>query len=240
MIKFNIFLTRLAALALGVTGLSSLSFAAVLCPTSAPAALSTLGVGAAGTGISGACSYGANTFSNISLTGSTIAGAPSPTGSIDPTLVDIQVTSQNIPGGGLINLTLTNPTSWALSGSSQFTLVLSYTVTGGPWFASVGDSLIGSATSNSLGNGSVSFDKSAGGVVLPNANLINTSNAQTAFPGAPLSTFNVTDNIQVHASNASATLNQTVNSFVVPEPMTSMLLGTGLLGFGLMLRRKRR
>jgi PEP-CTERM motif len=59
------------------------------------------------------------------------------------------------------------------------------------------------------------------------------------FTGGPLSTFNVIDNIQVHASNASANLTSATNSFVVPEPMTSMLLGSGLLAFGLMLRRKR-
>jgi hypothetical protein len=44
----------------------------------------------------------------------------------------------------------------------------------------------------------------------------------------------------VHATNASATLLNATNSFVIPEPMTSVLLGSGLLAFGFMLRRKRK
>jgi hypothetical protein len=134
------------------------------------------------------------------------------------------------------------PSNWVLTATQQFNLVLTYTVTGSlpAYFVAVGDSFNGSATSNANGTGAVTYDKTADGVTLMTLGTGGmTSQAPVAFPGAPLSTFNVTDNILVHATNASATLVNATNSFVVPEPATSILLGSGLLAF-FMLRRKRR
>ena len=64
--------------------------------------------------------------------------------------------------------------------------------------------------------------------------------------GGTIQTFNVTDNIIVHASNASATLVNATDSFtmratvVTPEPMASLLLGSGLLAFVFMHKFARR
>jgi hypothetical protein len=66
----------------------------------------------------------------------------------------------------------------------------------------------------------------------PNPALVN-------LTGAPLSTFVVNDNFQVAASTASASVNSATNIFIIPEPMTSVFLGSGLLAIGLLLRRKR-
>jgi len=49
----------------------------------------------------------------------------------------------------------------------------------------------------------------------------------------------VNDNFQVAASTQSASVNSATNIFIVPEPMTSVFLGSGLLAIGLLLRRKR-
>ena len=211
--------------------LSSLSSASIYC-----GAAQTLSDIIAG----GGCSFGSNTFTNVSLAGSTTAGG-APAGAIDPTQVTLQAA---LVGSNLLNVVITNltPSNWALSGSQQFTLVLSYTLTGAlpAYFLAVGDSFNGSGTSNSNGTGGVSFDKTADSTTLLTLSLAMMSQAPVGFAGAPLQTFNVTDNLQVHATNASATLVDATNSFVVPEPVTSMLLGSSLLALGFMLRRKRK
>jgi hypothetical protein len=173
----------------------------------------------------------------------------SPTGAVDPNQVAVSISQS----GNLLDVVLTNlntntfgsttGSNWSLTGTQQFSLIFTYTVTGSlpAYFLGVGDSFNGSGTTcgPACGTGNISFDKTADSTTLPTLSLANTSQAPVAFAGGPLSTFNVTDNIQVHATNASATLVDATNSFVVPEPMTSMLLGSGLLAFGFILRRKR-
>jgi len=220
---------------------SVFAYATPLCPTSAPASLASFGVGTAGSGVNGACLFGASLFSNISLAGSSSSATAQP-GAVDPNDVDAQVTQV----GNLLTLTLTDPTAgdWSLTGTQQFTLNLSYTLSGGAWFNSFGDSLISAAS----GGGGVSFANSvvngASAVqALPTLSAAGlSSNPQTAFTGAPappLSTVDVTDDIQVQATNGAANLTSATNAFVVPEPMTSVLFGSGLMVLGLMLRRKR-
>jgi len=147
---------------------------------------------------------------------------------------------------GVVNVMLSNSdvAAWALTGSQQFDLVLTYTVTGSAaYFTQFADSFNGTAT----GAGEVSYDKSANGQILPTLVTPSSSNAPMSL-GGQIQTFNVTDNIIVHASNATATLTNATNSFTMvsivtnpaPEPMTSMMLGSGLLALGFVLRRKKR
>jgi hypothetical protein len=229
-------LKRALLLALATMALSSLSFATILC--SAPTAISVIIA-------SGGCAFGPNTFTNISISSSTESSG-TPAGAIDPTQVALQVTASG-PVPNYLNLIVSNltPSNWALTGTQQFNLILTYTLAGGP-FSGMGDSFNGTGTTSTSppGAGAISFDKNEcsscpGGVSLPTLSLAFMSQGPTSFPSTngPLS---ITDNIQVHATNATATLTDATNSFVIPEPMTSVLLGSGLLAFGFMLRRKRK
>jgi hypothetical protein len=241
-IKIRTIFKRTLLLALGTTVLSSLSFATILC--SSPTAISVITA-------AGGCAFGTNTFTNVSISTST-KSIGTQAGAIDPTQVALQITGD--PALNAIDVTVSNLTAsnWVVANTQQFTLILTYTVTGGlpAYFFGVGDSFNGSATTCSAGTtpcgdgapsgaGAISFDKTADSTTLPTLSLGTLSQLPVAFGGAPLSTFDVTDNIQVHATNATATLTSATNSFVIPEPMTSVLLGSGLLAFGFMLRRKR-
>ena len=236
-------LKRALFLALATTALSSLSFATIVC--NAPTAISVIVA-------AGGCAFGTNTLTNVSISTSTESIGTS-AGAIDPNQVALQIVGD--PALNSIDVIVSNLTSsnWVVVNTQQFNLILTYTVTGGlpAYFAGVGDSFNGSATTCSAattpcvdgapaGAGAVSFDKTADSTTLPTLSLSGMSQAPVAFSGGPLSTFTVTDNIQVHATNASATLTDATNSFVIPEPMTSVLLGSGLLAFGFILRRKRR
>jgi hypothetical protein len=210
---------------------SSLSFGSIFCDGT-PTAIATISA-------AGGCYFGTNLFTNVTI-GTSTESATTSTDAIDPTKVQLAFTRS----GNVINVIVSdsNTTAWTLTGTQQFNLILKYDVTGGlpAYFMSVGDSFNGSGTSNTQGAGNIAFDKTADSVTLPTLSLLMMSNPQTGFPAAPLSTFSVNDNIQVHATNATATLVDATNSFVVPEPMSSMLLGSGLLAFGVILRRKRK
>lgn len=220
---------RTLLLALATMALSSLSFATILCDSFQTITAITA---------AGGCGFGPNSFTNVSI-GTSTEGGGAAADAISPDTVGLTINQT----GNLLNVVISNSdsASWALTAAQQFNLILTYTVTGPlpAYFVGVGDSFNGSGTSNVNGTGAIAFDKTADSTTLLTLSLAKTSQAPVAFAGAPLSTFNVTDNIQVHATNASATLLNATNSFVVPEPMTSMLVGSGLLAFGFMLRRKR-
>lgn len=225
-------LKRTILLALATMALSSLSFATILCG-GAPQTISAIAA-------AGGCTFGSNLFSNVSIsTSNEFAASPD---AIDPTKVQLTLTGATT-NPGVVNVVVSdsNAAAWALVGAMQFDLVLTYTVTGSAaYFTQFSDSFVGTAT----GSGQISYDKMANGQILPTLVSPSSSNAPISL-GGTIQTFNVVDNIIVHASNASATLTNATNSFTmiasspVPEPMTSMLLGSGLLAFGLLLRRKR-
>src|SRR5262249_13021530 len=93
----------------------------------------------------------------------------------------------------------------------------------------------GSGSSNTQGAGNISFDKFANGQSLPTLSLAVTSAGPISL-GGTIQTFNVVDNIQVHATNASATLSSATDSFTmgtmtsVPAPTALLLVGSGLVG----------
>jgi hypothetical protein len=228
-------LKRALLLALATMALSSLSFATILC-SGVPQTISAIAA-------AGGCTYGTNLFSNVSIaTSNEFAASPD---AIDPTKVQLTLTGA-LTNPGVVNVIVSdsNSAAWTLLGAMQFDLVLTYTVTGSAaYFSQFADSFNGTAT----GAGEISYDKMANGQILPTLVTPSSSNAAQSL-GGTVQTFNVTDNIIVHASNATATLVNATNSFTMvptvvnpaPEPMTSMLLGSGLLAFGLILRRHKR
>jgi hypothetical protein len=236
---------RSLLLTLGVGLISQLSFAIPVCTFNTAYFVGTLGA----TG----CTVGAVTFNNFDLTGSSELGTGVSPNAISGGHVQVTFTVVPIVGGAVLSVITTNDdlASWTLTGNQQFTLDLSYQISAPvAWFQSFGDSVTGSAGSLGGANtGLVSFDKMANSQNLASLGILGpsgtttVSNGQTAFSGAPiggLAGFTVVDNIQVRAGNANATLLNATNSFVVPEPMTSVLLGSGLLAFGLILRRRKK
>jgi hypothetical protein len=237
MTKTPTILKRVLVLAVATVALSSLSFATILCG-GAPQTILAIST-------AGGCTYGTNIFTNVSIATSTeFPGTP--VDAIAPGTVELTMTGA-LTNPGVVNVVLSNSDagSWSLTGSQEFNIILTYTVTGSAaYFSAFADSFNGSGT----GNGAISYDKAANNQALPmTLGLSMTSQAPLAFTGGPIQTFNVLDNIVVHASNGTATLANATNSFTMvptvistaPEPMTSIMLGSGLLAFGFMLRRKR-
>lgn len=226
---------RTTLLAVVTVALSSPTFASILCAV--PTAISVIGAG-------GGCVFGSSisntsaTFTNVSIAGSS-ENAGTPTGAIDPTQVALSIfqSGNNQDGTAFIlqvsNLTASN---WALTGTQAFDLILTYTVAvGPPGFIAVGNFFNGSGSI-------LLYDETADGVTLPTVTLLNPENPQEAFPGAPLFSLVVINNIQINANKTNAALVSASSGFVlprVPEPTTSMLLGSGLLVFCVILLRKR-
>jgi PEP-CTERM motif len=212
--------------------LPSTSFASILCDGT-PTSISVIIAG-------GGCQFGSNLFTNVSIAASNeFAASPD---AIDPTKVQLAFTGAT-SNPGVVNVVVSNANaaSWALAGPMQFALNLTYTVTGSaPYFTQFADSFNGTST----GAGEISFDKAANGQILPTLVTPSSSNAPMSL-GGTIQTFNVTDNIQVHASNASATLINATDSFTmvatapVPEPTTLLLVGSGLAAFGALRFRRR-
>ena len=216
-------MTKALLLATGVVALSSPSFALGVC-TGVPTSISALIA-------AGGCSFGGISLTLFDLTGSSGVAAD-----INPANIGVSVNGV----GTAVNVVLTPlNTTWSVSGTNQFTINLTYTVAGGPWFTKFGDSLQGVSV---VAPGSVSMTKiinPGGSAQAVNAHDMFPTPALVNLTGAPLSTFVVNDNFQVAASTQSASVNSATNIFIIPEPMTSVFLGSGLLALGLLLRRKR-
>jgi hypothetical protein len=211
--------------------LSSLSFATIL-RDGTPTSITAINNG-------GGCQFGSTLFTNFSIASSTESGSAT-TDAIDPNMVQLAFRQT----GNILDVVTSNSNalSWSLSGNGQLSLFLTYTVTGGlpAYFNAFYNSMNASATGTFPNSGGVTFDKSANGQNLPTTlNTGTPTQAPLAFTGAPISTFNVSDNLHVQANNATATLTDATNSFVVPEPMTSVLLGCGLLAGSFMFRRRK-
>jgi hypothetical protein len=117
-------------LAAGVVALSSPSFALTVC-TGVPTSVSALIA-------AGGCSFGANTFTLFDLTGSSGVAA-----AINPANIGVSINSV----GTTLSVVLSPlNTTWSVSGTNQFTINMTYTVTGaGAWFRQFGDSLQGTS-----------------------------------------------------------------------------------------------
>src|SRR5262249_20988407 len=113
----------------GVVALSSPSFALGVCtgvPTSVSALIAV-----------GGCSLGPVNFTLFDLTGSSGVAA-----AINPANIGVSVNTV----GAALNLGLSPlNTNWSVTGTNQFTINMTYTVTGGPWFTKFGDSLQGTS-----------------------------------------------------------------------------------------------
>ena len=109
-------------LAVAMMVFSSLSFGSILCD-GAPTTLNAANAG-------GGCQFGSNLFTNLSLAGS-FAFPGTPSDSINSGTVSVSFTGSTT-NPGVVNVVLTNSdaASWALTGTQQFSLVFSYTVTG--------------------------------------------------------------------------------------------------------------
>jgi hypothetical protein len=188
----------------------------------------------------GGCSFGADTFTNFDLTGSSGVAA-----AINPANIGISINQV----GTTFSLVLAplNAT-WSVTGFDEINLHLSYIVTGPAWFTGFGASLQGSSVFSPGSVGLTKIINPAGNSQSVNANMVFPTSALVNFTGAPLSSFVVSDVLQVAADSfhvgqgtGSASVGSATNIFVVavPEPMTSMLLPSGLFAIGLLLRRKR-
>lgn len=144
--------------------------------------------------------------------------------------ISFSVGSVSNNSGSFPTFTLTNTgdSLWNLSrGGWGFTL--QYTVaTPGPTIAFGASE--GGASATATGGSSITG--TIGGV---------TSTATTSDPNPPIillrgGTLNVTDVVLNNAGSGTSNLTSVSNTIVTPEPMTSIVFGSGLLALGLMAR----
>jgi hypothetical protein len=220
-------ISKTALLMLGTAALSSMSFAITACSGALTVASLTSG---------GGCFVGANTFTNFTITGGNLIGGAG-ADAIDPSSVTVNI-QYNSPN--LVVVTSNNDLgSWNISGAQQFSFQLNYTVTGGgSYFRAFSDSINASTTNIAAGASLTKGVTDTTSTMFLNVNDQSPNSAMTTLTGGPFDTINISDNFDVHASNFGATLLSATNTFATPEPMTSMLLGSGLLAFGFILRRR--
>jgi hypothetical protein len=209
---------------LGIMALASAGFGVPLCT----GPLTILSLGATG------CSVGVVTFSNFALLNPTAGG-----GAVLPSDTNVLINITFASPNDVLTFTPVTPANWQLGSSNQqWAFTINYTVTAPTaFFHSYQSSVSGSFT----GTGNFSLTKNVSTQpATAGADQVNNLSAVIPFVGAPISTFNVSDNIQLSSgTSGTASLTSVRNIFSTPEPLTSILLGSGLLAFGCMTRRRR-
>jgi len=180
------------------------------------------------------CSVGVVTFGSFALVNPTAGG-----GAVLPSDTNVLVSINSASPNDVLTFTPVTAANWQLNSSNQqWAFTLNYTVTmPAAFFQSYQSSVSGSFT----GTGNFSLTKNISTqAATAGADQVNNLSAVIPFVGAPISTFNVSDNIQLSSgTSGTASLTSVSNIFAIPEPLTSILLGSGLLAFGYLIRRRR-
>jgi hypothetical protein len=195
----------------------------------------------------GGIQCGNTIFNNFQVTGVTFIGS-NPNATNTTTIVNVSETGLGVS----VTFTPGTGANWTATGGGQFQINFAYDVgpapsTSGDLFVGVGLNVEGffvnpQPTSAISGTKFINNDPSS----FINESLDGTGGNTQVPAGAsrpfvpPMGTFTVQDSLNVNSSggtSATATLIQ--NNFLVPEPMSMSLMGVGLLGLGLLARRKR-
>jgi hypothetical protein len=188
-----------------------------------------------------ACQIGDKLFWGFTLTnGQSSIGA-------EPAATDIQV--QTYPGDGLTNIGIAfNTGGWSTSNGIPIDSIISYsvaTISGLPLIKDATLAITGQLTGTG-GSGSVTETLNpavAGSPIvasIPTPVVVNID-----FSGTKQSAFTVVDEISLmggrgssDVAHISAIENDFSESVVIPEPVTMVLIGGGLLAFGVFRRKK--
>lgn len=200
-----------------------------------------------GTGCEIALAQSTLNFSNFTLLLNGTNGTGSGVTVID-TNIQITPTGAGTFAGGLQFSSLLTQTnglaSFLVTGTQQYTMILYYLVTGS---GVIGTNATMSASVTGGGSASLTKDIFGSTPQILGGNAIATANVNNQQGTGPLAIFNggasffSRDTLTIQANNNTATVTSFGNVFqTVPEPMTSLLIGGGLLAIGLLRRRRKR
>jgi hypothetical protein len=180
------------------------------------------------------CQLGVVVFDNFSFVNPSSGGTP-----YVPSDTNVNITIDYNSPLNVVTFTPVNAADWDLTSNfQQFAFTVTYTVTAPTaFFLDWAPSISGLRS----GTGGFSIVETINGSAVNGADAFSSNPPPTLFAGGPVSTFNVSDNIQASSgSSGTSSLFSVTNSFTVPEPLSSVLLGSGLLALGFLLRCKRR
>ncbi|MGD0200584.1 MAG: PEP-CTERM sorting domain-containing protein [Bryobacteraceae bacterium] len=189
--------------------------------------------------LSGGCTIGSNTFSlwsfgptQVNHSGPGLAPVPLGSG-------DITVTPVVVPGVGLgFTFTGSFAASTNVNQTNALTYVIQYDVTAGPWLID-NELTAGSGTISTTGgyltlSETKTFDQIAEVDI-----FVSNPGASTSATWMPAQS-HLVSNTQlglIAQHGGYVTLDSYTETFSVPEPLSLVLLGSGLLGLGLLRRR---